>query len=283
LILSHPHEDHVAGLALLLDRYAVARVFEPGMRGPGPGYAAWLQRVGGAGHHPRLSIAAGDHLTVDEIGLRVLWPIRGQVPPEPPDTGTGINNVSVVLLGTVGTHRFLLAGDVEQEIDPSLLAEGLPTVDFLKVAHHGSRTATTQAFVSTVRPRVAVASAGTGNPYGHPARSTLDRLAATGARVYRTDRDGTVSVTFDGAGMSVRTSPRRGQVVPVKTVSVAVRRSFLCDVPIQPFVQPVRAASVQTEAGQPWALGYHRPDDAPTFPSTCTAVAATDERRRSAA
>jgi competence protein ComEC len=283
LVLSHPHEDHVAGLALLLDRYAVARVFEPGMRGPGPGYAAWLQRVGGAGHHPRLSLAAGDHLTVDEIGLRVLWPIRGQVPPEPPDTGTGINNVSVVLLGTVGTHRFLLAGDVEQEIDPRLLAEGLPTVDFLKVAHHGSRTATTQAFVSTVRPRVAVASAGTGNPYGHPARSTLDRLAAAGARVYRTDRDGTVSVTFDGAGMSVRTSPRRGQAVPMKSVSVAVRRSFLCDVPVQPFVQPVRVASVQTEPGRPSTLGYHRPDDAPTFPSDCPAVAATDERRRSAA
>src|SRR4029078_11788990 len=156
-----------------------------GRRGPGPGYAAWLQRVGGPGGHPRLGIAAGDHLTVDEIGLRVLWPIRGQVPPQPPDTGTGINTVSVVLLGTVGARRFLLAGDVEQQIDPSLLAEGLPTVDFLKVAHHGSRTATTQAFVSTVRPRVAVASAGAGNPYGHPARSTLERLAAAGGRVSR--------------------------------------------------------------------------------------------------
>ena len=47
VILSHPHEDHVAGLALLLERYRVGRVFEPGMRGPGPGYAAWARRLAG--------------------------------------------------------------------------------------------------------------------------------------------------------------------------------------------------------------------------------------------
>ena len=101
----------------------------------------------------RLGLAAGDRLAVDDIDLRVLWPIRGQVPVEPPDGGTGINNVSVVLLGAVGDYRFLLAGDVEEAIDPSLLAERLPRLDLLKVAHHGSRTATTQAFVDAVRPR----------------------------------------------------------------------------------------------------------------------------------
>ena len=138
VILSHPHEDHVAGLALLLERYRVGRVLEPGMRGPGPGYAAWLDRLGRPNAPPHLAIAAGDHLTVDEIAMRVLWPIRGQVPSEPPDAGSGINNVSVVLLGTIGERRFLLAGDVEQGIDPHLLAEGLPHLDFLKVAHHGS-------------------------------------------------------------------------------------------------------------------------------------------------
>ncbi len=168
LVLSHPHEDHVAGLALLLDRYRIGRVFEPGMRGPGPGYAAWLERLGRRDGALRLSLAAGDRLAVDEIGLRVLWPIRGQVPAEPPDTGTGINNVSVVMLGTVGERRFLLAGDVEEEVDPSLLAAGLPPVDLLKVAHHGSRTATTDAFVAAVRPRVAIASAGHRQPVRAP-------------------------------------------------------------------------------------------------------------------
>ena len=188
-----------AVLALLLERYRVGRVFEPGMHGPGPGYAAWARRLNAVDAPVRMGLAAGDRLTVDEISLRVLWPIRGQVPLEPADGGTAINNVSVVLLGEIGPSRVLLMGDVEEGIDPSLLAEGLPQVDLLKVAHHGSKTATTEPFIEATRPKVAVASAGAGNPYGHPAKATLDRLAAAGARVLRTDRDGTVVVGFEAA------------------------------------------------------------------------------------
>jgi competence protein ComEC len=277
VILSHPHEDHVAGLALLLDRYRVGRVFEPGMRGPGPGYAAWLERVSDVGGPPRLSIAAGDRLAVDEIDLRVLWPLRGQVPAEPPDTGTGINNVSVVILGAVGGRRFLLAGDAEEEIDPTLLAEGLPTVDLLKVAHHGSRTATTEAFLSAVRPRVAVASAGAGNPYGHPARSTIDRLRSAGARVFRTDQDGTVSVTFDDAGMSVSTAPRRRAAAVPAAQAMAVPRSLLCDIPIQPFVA---GRLPSAEPGPRSALGYHPADGVPRpWSGRCPAVPPPTSRR----
>jgi competence protein ComEC len=291
VVLTHPHEDHVAGLALLLARYRVGRVLEPGMRGPGPGYAAWLARLARPGAPTHLSIAAGDRLAVDEISMRVLWPIRGKVPAEPPDSGTGINNVSVVLLGTIGLRRFLLAGDVEQDIDPSLLAEGLPRLDLLKVAHHGSRTATTEPFVEAVRPKVAIASAGAGNPYGHPARSTLERLAASGARVYRTDRDGTVTVAFDPAGMTVRSEPRAGAdsavpIRPARAVTVSKRldgprRAFGCAIPISsrpPTLssgpstdpQPIsRSAVVSPGPGTPPTLRYHR-DDVPKRPD-CTA------------
>ena len=268
-MLSHPHEDHVAGLALLLDRYRVGRVLEPGMRGPGPGYAAWLDRLSRPGAPPRLSIGAGDRLTVDEIAMRVLWPIRGQVPLEPPDTGTGINNVSVVLLGVIGQRRFLLAGDVEQDVDPSLLSEGLPHVDLLKVAHHGSRTATTDAFLAAVRPRIAVASAGTGNPYGHPAPRTLERLAATGARVYRTDVDGSVAVTFEADGPVVRTHPRRGATVPAPTAAAAVApidgpgRTFLCAIPVSRS-ETATAADLPARATRPPATAEDQARPSPT-------------------
>ena len=259
VVLSHPHEDHVAGLALLLDRYRVDRVLEPGMRGPGPGYAAWLEALARPGAPMRMSIGAGDRLTVDEVAMRVLWPVRGQVPEEPPDAGSGINNVSVVLLGVIGERRFLLTGDVEEEVDPSLLTGGLPRVDLLKVAHHGSRTATTEAFVEAVRPRVAVASAGADNPYGHPARPTLERLAASGARVYRTDVDGSVTVTFGAVGPAVRTEPRRSVAALSRTAEVGrqpaatavvggagPQRRFFCAIPevrtpAGPRIQPVAA------------------------------------------
>jgi competence protein ComEC len=275
VILSHPHEDHVGGLALLLARYRVGRVFEPGMRGPGPGYAAWTRDLARPLAPVRLGLAAGDRLKVDEIDLRVLWPVRGRVPRDPPDNGTGINNVSVVLLGDVGDRRFLLMGDVEEGIDPALLSAGLPRVDLLKVAHHGSRTATTEAFVEAVRPKVAVASAGAGNPYGHPARATMERLAAAGARVLRTDRDGTVVVGFEPGAMTVRTEGASA----VRTSTTAERRTddravaFRCAIPVTglvaerepaptPTVVPSRSeGDTRRSGGRSPVVGYHRGDD----------------------
>ena len=229
VVLTHPHEDHVAGLAGLLARYRVGRLFEPGMNGPGPGYAAWRAAIARLGR-PVGTLAAGDRLRVDAIRLRVLWPVPGRVPLEPADGGTAINNVSIVLLGEVAGRRFLLAGDVEEGVDPSLIAEGLPRLDFLKVAHHGSRTASTDAFLEAVRPSVTVVSAGTGNPYGHPSPVTISRLEANGAQVYRTDRNGSVEVSLETGRVSVRASGPRAAVVPT-TDPVPVARAFTCAVP----------------------------------------------------
>ncbi len=305
VILTHPHEDHVAGLALLLARYRVGRVFEPGMIGPGPGYAAWQRTLSVVGAAARGLLAAGDRLSVDEISLRVLWPIRGQVPTTPPDGGTGINNVSIVLLGQVGERRFLLMGDVEEGIDPTLLKDDLPHVDLLKVAHHGSKTATTQAFVDATRPTVAVASAGTGNPYGHPTKATLDRLAASGARVLRTDLDGTVVVGFEASGMTVRAEggrPAAAAEPAPDTAPVAVQAraraddarairaaAYLCAIPVTALIPPPeRPVPPVVRPGRSLTVGYHRNDDRawagggrlpPALPGTPAVVRAALARR----
>lgn len=275
VILSHPHEDHVAGLPMLLERYRVDRVMEPGMRGPGPGYAAWLAQLSGPGTPVRTGLGAGDRLTVDEITMRVLWPVRGRVGADAPSDGTAVNNVSVVLLGQIGAARFLLMGDVEEEVDPELLAGGLPEVALLKVAHHGSRTATTDAFVEMVRPRVAVASAGAGNPYGHPTRFTLERLAGVGARVLRTDLDGTVVVGFGADGISIGTERPRPRSTPRPASSPSAIR-FRCAIPVTailpereaPTAEGAMALRPLSPASGDWArsgpastVGYHRLDD----------------------
>jgi competence protein ComEC len=235
VVLTHPHEDHVAGLALLLSRYRVGRVFEPGMRGPGPGYVAWNAALDRPGAPPRGRLVTGDRLAVDDLHFDVLWPDPGRVPAEPPDAGRGINDVSIVLLGEVDGRRILLTGDVEDDVDPMLESRGLPPIDFLKVAHHGSGTASTVAFLGIVQPQVAVVSAGAGNPYGHPARSTLDHLAATGARVLRTDTDGSVEVAFGGGQMSVRSTGSRAEVAGPQVAVVGrfapAVPAFSCAVP----------------------------------------------------
>jgi competence protein ComEC len=227
VILTHPHEDHVAGLALLLGRYHVGHVYETGMHGPGPGYKAWARALALPNAPPDGRLATGDRLAVDDLRLRVLWPDPGKVPLEPPNGGRAINDVSVVLLGEVAGRRILLTGDVEDDVDPLLVARGLPPIDVLKVAHHGSKTASTPAFLDVVRPAVAIVSAGAGNPYGHPARSTLDRLAGTGARVMRTDTDGSVEVAISASGIRVAASGGRAAAFVGRSVLAAGSRSGL--------------------------------------------------------
>ncbi len=96
VVLTHPHEDHVAALALLLDRYRIGQVVEPGMLGPGPSDAAYRRRLTELGHESRV-VAAGDRLWLDGISLEVEWPQPGRVPLRPPDSGKEINSASIVL------------------------------------------------------------------------------------------------------------------------------------------------------------------------------------------
>ena len=237
VVLTHPHEDHVAGLAMLLSRYQIGRVFEPGMRGAGPGYVAWDAALDRVGAPARGRLITGDRLAVDGLRFDVLWPDPGTVPAEPPDSGRAINDVSIVLLGEIDGRRILLTGDVEDDVDPILAARGLPPVDFLKVAHHGSGSASTVGFLGIVRPQVAVVSAGAENRYGHPAPSTLEHLTAAGARVLRTDTDGSVEVVIDDGRMSVRSSGARASVPGARLAAAAAPRpaaavpAFSCAVP----------------------------------------------------
>jgi competence protein ComEC len=202
VVLTHPHEDHVSGLALLLQRYQIGDIVEPGMIGPGPGDAAYRREMAQLGRTSRI-VAEGDRLWLDGIKLDVDWPPRGSVPLHPADGGTAINNVSIVLEMQFGERRMLFTGDVEQQIDPQLLAEGIAAqigapLDVLKVAHHGSGTATTDAFVDALNPKVAIISAGFGNPYGHPSPKTVARLQEAGAKLFRTDVDGNVDISTNG-------------------------------------------------------------------------------------
>jgi competence protein ComEC len=209
IILTHPHDDHVAGLVAVMERYQVGRVFESGWSVDTPAYRAWKAAVAALGL-TREQLSTGEMLRLDDATLQVLWPDDGTVrsPLLDPSATTNrqTNDASVVLLGEYEGRRFLLTGDAEDDVDPVLVSRGLPTLDMLKVAHHGSATASSDVLLATTRPGAAVISVGANNMYGHPNGATIARLRAHTSRVYRTDQEGTVEVTLNRVSVSVETA-----------------------------------------------------------------------------
>jgi competence protein ComEC len=107
------------------------------------------------------------------------------------------NNDSLAFRITYESRTFLLTGDLEAPMERRLLESGtLATADVLKVAHHGSRTSSTQAFLDVVRPSIAVISAGFENSFNHPHPDVVGRLKD--ATILRTDQSGLVTVKTDG-------------------------------------------------------------------------------------
>ncbi|MGH2455254.1 MAG: ComEC/Rec2 family competence protein [Candidatus Limnocylindria bacterium] len=205
VILTHPHEDHVAGLLPALERFRVRLVLEPGRGYDNPTYPRFqelaLREPGG-----RLGLArAGRRLMLDHAtDLTVLFPSEADADASLPDGD--INNASVVLLLEHAGFRALLTGDAEAPVEEQLLARGLiGPVDVLKVGHHGSNSSTTEGLLDAALPGLAVISSGTGNEYGHPHAVTLGHLAALpGLQLHRTDLEGTVEIIVDRHGYRVR-------------------------------------------------------------------------------
>jgi competence protein ComEC len=198
VVISHAHLDHIGGIPSLLDRFPVGEVLEPGAPVSDPLYTGFLtglvQRH--IAWHP---VHRDESFTLDGVRFTVLHP-------EPNWSGWGddVNEDSVVLLVEYGAFQALFAGDAGFPAEEALRAR-VGRVDVLKVGHHGSRGSTSDPWLDELRPRLAVISVGR-NDYGHPAPPTLDRLAAHGIPVRRTDQEGTITVSTDGVRMRVRTA-----------------------------------------------------------------------------
>jgi competence protein ComEC len=203
VILSHAHRDHYGGLSAVLDEVAVDRVFEPALAVPDRDYLALLDQLEDRAI-PWQPLRAGDRLEVDEATLAVVHPDTGWV-----GWGEDLNENSVVLRLRVGRFDALLGGDAGLPVE-ARITSAIGEVDLLKVGHHGSRTATGTGWLAGLRPSAAVISVGA-NRYGHPSPEAVARLAAAGAAVWRTDRDGTVTVRVDSASM--RITSRRGDTL----------------------------------------------------------------------
>jgi len=199
VILTHPHADHATGLLAVMDRYFVAQFWYTGAAYDSETYQTLLDKIA-ARHIPVQLANRSDYLAVGQTQLRVLFPITEQ--PTSPD----LNETSIVNTVEYGHFTALFTGDASVN-NEKVIRPTLPDADVLKVPHHGSHNSSSAAFVNATKPETAVIMVGAGNPFGHPHLDILERYQSAGARVYRTDQDGTVEVITDGTRYRVVTHP----------------------------------------------------------------------------
>jgi competence protein ComEC len=199
--LTHAHQDHLGGLAAVLENFRVGRLWIG--REVRSLALAKVEQLARDRSVPIDHEAHADSFAWDNVEGKVLWP---KVSSEAPSTAAK-NDDSLVLRLRYADRAVLLPGDAEKEAEREMLSENRPDelrAEVLKIGHHGSKNSTTPEFLATVKPRLAIISVGENNAYGHPNAELLERLASAGVRVLRTDRDGAVHTLMDAKGLEVR-------------------------------------------------------------------------------
>ena len=210
ILLTHRHDDHLAGLAPVVSRFGVRQFLDAPVEHAQKDYTS-LMRALEASHAAVRQAERGRKI---DLGGGAWLTLLG--PPEPLITGShsDVNANSVVARLDFGETRFLFMGDAETGTERWLLAERADVrARVLKVAHHGSRFSSTPRFLHAVAPEIAVISVGEKNDYHHPAPGTLRRLESGGATVYRTDVDGTVTIESNGRNLTATSTRAPPQLV----------------------------------------------------------------------
>jgi competence protein ComEC len=197
--LSHAHEDHIGGLPALIENFRPQEVWT-GATPDSPSWRAVMKEAAARGVKI-MGLQSPRQFSLGGAQVEVLAPAANYVAAASPR-----NNDSLVLRLRYGRHTFLLPGDIERQVERAMLDSGaLGRADVLKVAHHGSKTSSTEEFLDAVNPLFAVVSAGFENSYGHPHREVIERLTRHRTGVFRTDADGLVTIRSDGRRLHVDT------------------------------------------------------------------------------
>ncbi len=194
LVATHPHEDHIGGMAAVIRGFKVGAIYMPKATHTTKTYIDLLETIQSKGL--KITTAEAGIKIIDTGGLSVFVLAPNSAAYE------DLNNYSAVIKLTYGKIGFLLTGDALAQSEKEMLAKGTDLrADVLKAGHHGSYSSASQGFLDAVNPKYAVISVGAGNDYGYPHDAALRRLS--GIQLYRTDLDGDVVFITDGVGLQV--------------------------------------------------------------------------------
>jgi competence protein ComEC len=198
LVATHPHSDHIGGMETIIQNFTITSVYMPKVAASTKTYADLLAAIQNKGLQINTA-KAGVSVNLDsDLNVQILAPNSTYY--------DDLNNYSVLIKITYGKNSFLFTGDASDSSEKEMIASGADLkADVLKVGHHGSTSACSEAFLNAVKPTYAVISVGSDNSFGHPAPSTLANLKAIGAIIYRTDLQGTIVITSDGQNIHITT------------------------------------------------------------------------------
>lgn len=198
LVLTHPDADHIGGAPVIITKFGIGQLFLSNYEKDNK----TTQKVRDAMQYKGLTASdcqVGDTFALGNASFTILGPAK-----EYADS----NNASIALMVQNGNNRFLFTGDCEAEAEADMAASQADLhADVYLAGHHGSDTASSQAFMDAVSPMYAVISCGEGNSYGHPHAEVLNRFRSMGIQVFRTDEQGSVIAESDGTGITWNCAP----------------------------------------------------------------------------
>ena len=205
LIITHPHADHLGGASVVFQECKVKEVYDNGEAVTPKFYRDYLKTIKSKGIAYK-ALADGDVLDFGGgVTFRVLSPVKGDAPKKK-DGKPDLNNNSIVGQLQYGKFSMLFTGDCEAEYEKKILSRYGSSLKstVLKAPHHGSKTSSSLAYLKAVQPEAALISCGAGNDYGHPHKITLDHYEKLKIKAWRTDLNGTITVTSDGSTYDIK-------------------------------------------------------------------------------
>ncbi|MFH1662156.1 MAG: ComEC/Rec2 family competence protein [Candidatus Falkowbacteria bacterium] len=195
MILTHPHDDHVAGLIDVIKRYRVEKILYTGVVHNSPNYLAWLELVRDR-KIPIIIIDKPQEIKLgDDCKMQIIYPHESLLGKKV----SNLNNSSIVTKLIYGDNIFLFTGDSESEVEKELLENNIDlSVDVLKAGHHGSDTSSSEEFLKAVDPEFVIMQVGDDNNFGHPSRRVIKRLERMDAKIFRNDLDGNIKFISNG-------------------------------------------------------------------------------------
>ena len=187
IVGTHPHEDHIGGLDVVIDNFDIGKIYLPDATTTSRAFDNLLNSIEVKEYNITVPIE-DEVFELGNLKFKVIYTGSDE---------SDLNNTSIVLKMTFGNTSYLFTGDATSKTEKIILEKDID-VDVLKVVHHGSSYSSTEDFLDKVSPRYAIIQVGKNNKYGHPTEKTLTKLNNRNIKVYRTDNDGTIKISSDG-------------------------------------------------------------------------------------